>query len=62
MFAEDTTLLLSLVVVICGAILVMGSLMVALHCRKVRHKHCQDKEQEPVWPTQTDSTSKVTAM
>ena len=61
--AEDTRLLLILVIIISGAILVMGTLMVVLHCRRVREKHWRDKvtdnftEQE-VWPQ--SANNKVT--
>ena len=61
--AEDTRLLLILVIIISGAILVMGTLMVALHCRRVREKHWQDKvtdntEQE-IWPQQAGNNKVI---
>ena len=54
---EDTRLLLILVIIISCAILVMGTLMVTLHCRRVREKHWQDKvtdnfNEQEIWPQQ----------
>ena len=55
---EDTTLLVGLVILVSGAILVMGILSMALHCRRIRHKDCRDKEQE-LWadPQETNKVS-----
>ena len=64
LFAEDTRLLLILVIIISGAILVMGTLMVVLHCRRVKEKHWRDKvtdnfTDQEIWPRQSGDT-KVT--